>query len=592
MTEFLNPNEEDDSNLLWEHPTITHASQLEEKSRWRIFKRGLRELELLEAPKSVIQEYRYQAARNCFLCFCDIMKNGDLQVAPFHEIIASAFEDLYDRKYRRLIVSCPPRSGKSMLSTMFLAWLLGKDEKTQHIIASYGAALSSKFHREVVNMMKTKQYSRVFPEFSGFNKDSKYDLAGGGYILATSVGGILTGFTSGSIDMESPGIGIGLVDDPLKSSDSKKAFENLESWWGEQFSTRRTNNYAQVVVATRFHEKDLHGILMDGDGLYDPEHNRYGWRWVNIQGLCENPSTDVLGRKLGESHWPSNPTFSVSMLESQKKIMGSFKFAALYQGIPVAAEGQIVKNSWIEVIEEEDCPPLDIIWFGVDCAFSEAELADESAICVAGISTRNPETVYIRDIVKGKWGFPDLIEAVKQQYSFYKAKMLCIEKAASGHSLIQVLKRETKIPIEEMKPLRSKTIRMQAVCPLFENSRVKIVRGMWTDAFVKELTAFPYVRHDDSVDALVWALTYYLLKLDSIDRGVQQAIIQSKKWRGDYRRPDASYNGGTSSTWLTPRRSLYEDNHLNDPDYGSMASSDGRSFTRGSRRASGYDPLF
>lgn len=591
---MIDANKESDENLKWEHPTITHVSQLEEKSRWRTYLRGLRELELLEAPRSVIQEYKFKAARDCFLCFCDIMKNGDLRVEPFHEIIASAFEDLFDRKYRRLIISCPPRSGKSMMSTMFLAWLIGKDEKTQHIIASYGATLSGKFHREVVNMMKLKNYARIFPEFSGFNRDSKYDLAAGGYILATSVGGILTGFTSGTMDMDSPGIGIGLVDDPLKSSDSKKALDTLESWWAEQFSTRRTNNYAQVVVATRFHEKDLHGILMDGDGLYDPVDNKYGWRWINIQGLCENPSTDILGRKLGESHWPSNPTFSVSMLESQKKIMGSFKFAALYQGIPVAAEGQIVKNSWIEVIEEEECPELDVIWFGIDCAFSEKEMADESAICVAGMSTRNPNVVYIRDIVKGKWSFPDLLEAVKQQYSFYRARVLCIEKAASGQSLIQVLRREAKIPVEEMKPLKSKTVRLQAVCPLLENSRVKLVRGYWTDAFIKEITAFPFVRHDDSVDAVVWALTYYSLKLDAIDRGVQQAIIQSKKWRGDYRRPDLSYNGEGALSRRSSRRFSNEEAFMNDPDFGSRVPNSSSPLVRGgsSRRLSGYGSLF
>ena len=146
----------------FQHPTVTHASQLEEHSRWRQYLRGIRELQLLEAPKSVVQEFRYKAARDCFLAYCDIMKGGDLKVAPFHEIIASAFEDLFDRKYRRVIISCPPRSGKSMLSTMFLSWLLGKDERTQHILASYGASLSQKFHREAVIMMKTKESSQSF----------------------------------------------------------------------------------------------------------------------------------------------------------------------------------------------------------------------------------------------------------------------------------------------------------------------------------------------------------------------------------------------------------------------------------------------
>jgi hypothetical protein len=405
-------------------PVITKASQLEEHSSWRKYQRGIRELTLLEAPRMVIQEFKYKAARDCFLAFCDIMKHGDLQVAPFHELIGSAFEDLATRRYKRLIVSCPPRSGKSMLATMFLAWLLGRDQRTQHVIASYGASLSFKFHREVVHMMKSKEFKRVFPEWLGFSPDSKYDMVGGGYILATSVGGVLTGFTAGTTDMDSPGVGAMVIDDPLKSSDSKQALDNLESWWQEQASTRRTNHYCQMVIATRFHEKDLHGVLMDGDGIYDEEHNPFGWRWINIAGLCEDPSSDPLEREIGESHWSDNPTFSVPMLESQKKIMGSFKFAALYQGVPVAAEGQIVKNSWIEVVDEEDCPPLDVVWLAADCAFSEKQMADETAICVAGISMRDPTVIYIREIIKGRWGFPDLV--------FMKRKCSALRKPLRG----------------------------------------------------------------------------------------------------------------------------------------------------------------
>jgi predicted phage terminase large subunit-like protein len=400
-----------------------------------------------------------------------------------------------------------------MMATMFLAWLLGRDEKTQHVIASYGASLSFKFHREVVGMLKTPVFKKIFPEWNGFSPDSKYDMNGGGYILATSVGGVLTGFTAGTVDMESPGVGAMIIDDPLKSSDSKQALDNLESWWQEQASTRRTNHYCQMVIATRFHEKDLHGVLMDGDGLYDEELNPFGWRWINIAGLCENVREDPLGRKLGESHWPTNPTFSVPMLESQRKIMGSFKFAALYQGVPKVADGQIVKNGWIQTIDEKECPEFSVTWIAVDCAFSEKDMADETAICVASISKQDPTKIYIREIIKDRMGFPDMIEAVKQAYKFYNAKILCIEKAASGQSLIQVLRKEAKIPIEEMKPLKSKTTRLQAVCPLMESMRVYLIEDYWTDKFVKELTAFPFVRHDDSVDAFTWALTYYLLKM-------------------------------------------------------------------------------
>lgn len=578
-------------------PTITRASQLDELSSWRKYIRGLRELTLLEAPASIIQEYKYKAARSCFLAFADIMKKGDLHVVAFHEIIAAAFEDLANKRYRRLIVSCPPRSGKSMLSTMFIAWLLGRDQQTQHIIASYGQTLSGKFHKDTINWLKHPEFKKIFPEWMGFSPDSKYDMLGGGYILATSVGGVLTGFTAGTTNIDSPGVGATLIDDPLKSSDSKAAIEGVETWWAEECSTRRTNHYCQVVIATRFHERDLHGVLLSADGIYDPDENPFGWRWLNICGLietAEQAEADPLERKIGETHWPSNPAFTVDALEAQKKTMGSFAFSALYQGMPVAAEGQIIKDSWITRIPLEECPGFDFTWLAVDCAFSEKEMADETAICIASISHRYPGKVYIRDMITGRLSFPDLIAKVKHLYRSYEARVLCIEKAASGQSLIQMLKKETKIPIEEMKPLKSKTIRLQAVAPLMEFNRVQFVDDDWIDDFIRELTTFPYVRHDDRTDAFTWALTYYAMKLDKVDQGLQDSIINNKRFFGELTR--SGFDNSSVFPNLTSRRlRLFPSDHnVNDPDYDAVSGdADPRSsFVRGiraGRRNLGWD---
>jgi len=508
-------------------PIITHVSQLEKHSSWRIYKEGLRELEIMEAPKSVILVYKYGAARRCFLAFSDLMLDGKLRVEPFHEIIASGFEDIADWRYQRLIVSCPPRSGKSMMAQLFTAWLLGRDQQTQHIIASYGQHLSNRFLRGINGYLRHKAFGKIFPEWQGFHADSKYDMKGGGYILATSVGGVLTGFTAGTPAEDSPGVGALVVDDPLKGSDSRAALEGLEDWWGEQASTRRTNRWAQILIGTRFDEKDLHGILMDGDGLYDEKENPMGWRWVNVPGLCENEATDPLGRKNGESHWPSNPIFTTDMLLSQKRAMGSNKFAALYQGTPTAQEGSIVKAGWVEVIEPEECPEFDITYLSLDTAFSEKESADESVICVAGFCRNDPDNIYIRELIHGRWGFPDLLAMLEQTQKYYGARFCTIEQAASGQSLIQVLERESKIQLHPFKPLRSKTIRLQTVCPLFEAKRVKFVDGGWVQDFVKELTSFPHVPHDDRTDAVVWALTYYSFHLDGGGAELANAVRSS-----------------------------------------------------------------
>ena len=578
-------------------PIIYKAKQLDEHSSWRKYIRGIQELIVMEAPASVIEEFKYRAAQDCFLAFADIMKSSDLKVVAFHEIIGSAFEDLATKRYRRLIVSCPPRSGKSMMASMFVAWLLGRDQQTQHIIASYGQQLSNKFHKDAIGYLKHPEFSKIFPSWKGFSRDSKYDMLGGGYILPTSIGGVLTGFTAGTTNITSPGVGAMIVDDPLKDSTSKAALEELESFWGEQASTRRTNNWCQMVIATRFHERDLHGVLLESDGVYDENENTNGWRWINIAGIIETAeqiANDPLERDLGESHWPSNTAFSVDMLMAQKKTMGSFAFSALYQGSPMTAEGQIIKDSWINRLDSDKCPEFDLTWLAVDCAFSEKEMADETAICVASISHRFPGKVYIREIITGRLGFPDLIAKVKHLYSFYDAKVLCIEKAASGQSLIQMLRKEAKIPIEEMKPLRSKTIRLQAVAPLMEFARVYFVEGEWIDGFVRELTTFPYVKHDDRTDAFTWALTYFSMKLDKVDQGLQDSIIQNKRFFGDLTRSGFG-NKDVFPNLANKRLRLFPaDNAFNDPDYDAVSGeADPRSSfvrgIRGGKRNIGYE---
>lgn len=157
---------------------VTHSNQLENKSTWRVYQAGLKELELLEAPKSTVLAYKYGAARECFLAFASLMMDEKLKVVDFHEIIACCFEDLAKGHSQRLIVSCPPRSGKSLFAQLFVSWLIGRDEQTQHIVASYGQQLSNRFHRGIIGFLKHKAFSKIFPEWSGFEADSKYEMRG------------------------------------------------------------------------------------------------------------------------------------------------------------------------------------------------------------------------------------------------------------------------------------------------------------------------------------------------------------------------------------------------------------------------------
>jgi hypothetical protein len=145
-----------------------------------------------------------------------------------------------------------------------------------------------------------------------------------------------------------------------------------------------------------------------------------------------------------------------------------------------------------------------------------------------------------------------------------------------------------------MKPLKSKTTRLQAVAPLLEFNRCRFVEGEWIDPFIRELTTFPYVKHDDRTDAFTWALTYYAMKLDKVDQGLNDSIIQNKRFVGELTRPGMDDKNVFPNLATRRLRIHPSDHNFNDPDYdATTGEADPRShFLRGirsGRRNIGWD---
>jgi len=494
---------------------IYKKSDLKDNCLWLKYQKGLRELTLLEAPKTIIYAYKCATARVCFLSFVDVMTKGELSVAPFHQILGAAFEDLKNLRYRRLIASIAPRSGKSFLSQHFIAWLYGHDSNISNIIGSYSKELSGTFERGIRNILKKPEFKDVFPEFPGFRVGETTKFKGDGALIATSPGSSLTGFTSGSIKKVSKAPGAMVIDDPLKSAESVAKIKQLKPWWGQEASTRKTNNWIQAIIGTRWIIGDLHQIVLDSDGYWNPESNPLGWRYINFESICRTPDEDLLERKRDETHWPNNPIFTLESLLAQEKTMGKNAFSALYQGKPVAEDGSIVKPHQLIFIDEKDVPHQGYIYFSLDCGLSEKQTADETSITVLKSFEKN---VYVLDQISGRWLFTDLIKNVKNLITQYNPKNIVIERAAGGIPLIHTLKLETKIeilPKDGYTPRGSKQIRLQRVLPMFENSKVFLVKGSWNQELKNQLINFPLYMHDDRLDSLVWGLQFHLDYLEN-----------------------------------------------------------------------------
>ena len=84
-----------------------------------------------------------------------------------------------------------------------------------------------------------------------------------------------------------------------------------------------------------------------------------------------------------------------------------------------------------------------------------------------------------------------------------------IEDRASGQSLIQVLKEETRIPVIPIYPENNKKIRAAEVSPVVEAGNVHLpVNGVWLEKTETQLSQFPLSAEDDDVDQLTQFLRW------------------------------------------------------------------------------------
>ena len=142
----------------------------------------------------------------------------------------------------------------------------------------------------------------------------------------------------------------------------------------------------------------------------------------------------------------------------------------------------------------------------MDTAFKTTESSDYSVLEVWGETA----TGYcLLHIWRERAEFPKLKKEAIALAQIWQPQAVLIEDAASGQSLIQSLRAETRLPILPVKPLGDKVARANAVTPLVESGRVHLPESApWLADFMDEANGFPAAPHDDQIDALSQGLSY------------------------------------------------------------------------------------
>lgn len=445
-----------------------------------------------------IQEIRLAKARKG-LSFFTLHTKPDYLLGWVHKEICDELDrflqDVADKKSPRLIITMPPRSGKSeLVSRRFPAFALGRNPELQIIATSYSSDLSQRFNRDVQRVIDDEKYFELFPNTRLSNSRVRTDSRGSyirtsdlfeivghaGAYRSCGVGGGITG----------QGADILIIDDPIKDraqAGSKTIRDSIWDWYTSTAYTRLSPGGGVIVMATRWHTDDLIGRLIQRMGEGDT------FRIVNYPAIAEH---DELHRKAGEALHPER--YPLSTLLQIQKTIGSRDWEALYQQHPVPDGGALFKLEWFRRWTASSLPPeFDHTLMSWDMTFKDSKNSD---YVVGQVWGKKGPNFYLLDQVRGQWDFvktKEMVRVLAQKWPRVVRKL--VEDKANGSAVISELKSTVSgfVPIT---PTESKEARASSVTPYFEAGNVFIpedTEAPWVPHYVSELLEFPAGSHDD-----------------------------------------------------------------------------------------------
>ena len=444
-----------------------------------------------------------KAVRENFLVFLHRVfleiDNSQAFVPNWHlEVIADRLLSVHEGKQRRLIITQPPRSLKSICASVaFPAWILGHNPRARIICISYSQDLADKFGRQTRQVMESPWFKAAFPR-SCINPskraDSEFETTARGFRMATSIGGRLTGMGGQYL----------IIDDPIKPGDvlSRVQRQNVNDWFHNTLYTRldNKNTGAILLVMQRVHEEDLVAHVQKWDE----------WEVLSLPSIATKDEAyllqngKVITRKQGEA---LNPHLeSLTKLKEIQNTLGNYNFQAQYQQNPIPEKGNVINFDWFKrysVLPQDGRRRARIIqsW---DTAMTEHDGSDYSVCVTAQVINKQ---YYILNVLRQRLLFPDLIKAIQREKAKYNAQEVFIENKASGIEVIQLLNRQGVRGIIAIDPVGSKEDRIAAQSTLVESGRVWIPEAApWIEEFKREVNAFPRGAHDDQLDALAQLL--------------------------------------------------------------------------------------
>ena len=434
--------------------------------------------------------------------------------SPHIDYLCRVYQDEIERIIRKeekdkdLIVNIPPRSSKSLITSVFLlAWMWIKDPTLTMISVSFDEDLSLLNAQYSKDLIQSPEYQELFGNCFSIRKDANSK----GYFM-NNKGGFRLSKTTGSNITGHKGVVI-VVDDPQnpKTAESKVSRQATIDYYTRSLYNRLTpiNLGVRIIIMQRLHEDDLTGYLLKNNS---EDYTHICLPATKNEETVSPPSCLSFYNKDGLL----DPVrLSKKILDGFKRTLGERGYSGQYDQSPSPQEGGIWKKEWFDIVnplflrrEVENEP----IHFYIDGAYTEKTENDPSGLLAC---FRQNNELYIVDFTEVWMDFPTLIKYIPEyaaRFGYNHRSRIVVEPKASGLSIVQQLRSQTGLNVVEGKPPKDdKITRANSVSAIIESKRVRLVDGSYVPRYVEQVTMFPNSSHDEGVDLTVMAINDLLI---------------------------------------------------------------------------------
>lgn len=434
-----------------------------------------------------------------------------------HEIICNELDafldDVINKRSPRLIITMPPRSGKSELfSRLFPPYVFGRRPNINYISASFSPDLAKRMNRDVQRIIDSQVYNNIFPETTLNSKrvvsDNKSNFVRNTVEFEiVNKKGSYRGVGCGS-PINGMGCDILGIDDPIKdraTAESTTLREKIHDWFTSTAYTRLTATGGLIIGNTRWHVDDLSGRLVENQ-----KKGGETYKVINFPAIAEHDEeyNGKIVRRAGEALHPER--FDLKRLETIKNVIGDRDWNSLYQQNPILDGGNLFKGDWFRYYNSDNMPRFfEYKLMSWDLTFKKSPISDFVACTVWGVNGGN---MYLIDALNERMSFTESIDAFIAMCAKHPdVTTKLIEDKANGSAAIDVLTKKGIGGIIGINPIGKKEIRANRVTPFFRTGNIVFPDPEFFPLIKKivgQLIKFPNDTHDDIVDTITQAIEH------------------------------------------------------------------------------------